>query len=165
MGHWVLKICTYLHLVPILLTFCFHVMYSVLYTPSFFAGNQGNHQNFVPSLVHHKLWLIWLGMKQQQQKKIWKEKSKWPTQKTEIFNIANSQYFFTKISGIGPWVSRINWCEAQQCGSTYMVIRLSDVSSRPYKLSHIADLRINLFYSLKDQSQACRKVWQSGGTS
>ena len=27
--------------------------------------------------------------------------------KTEFFNSANSQYF-AKISGIGPWVSRIN---------------------------------------------------------
>ena len=31
---------------------------------------------------------------------------KWPTQKTQ--NSANSQYFFTEISGIGPWASRIN---------------------------------------------------------
>ena len=28
--------------------------------------------------------------------------------KTEIFKIANSQIFFTKISQIGPWVSRID---------------------------------------------------------
>jgi hypothetical protein len=28
--------------------------------------------------------------------------------KTEIFKTANSQYFFTKISGIGFWVYRIN---------------------------------------------------------
>jgi hypothetical protein len=28
---------------------------------------------------------------------------KWPTQKTEYFKTTNSQYFFTKISGIGPW--------------------------------------------------------------
>ena len=27
--------------------------------------------------------------------------------KTEFFKIANSQYFFAKILGIGPWVSRI----------------------------------------------------------
>ena len=37
---------------------------------------------------------------------------------------------FSIISGIGPWVSRINWCKGNQCGSTYMVIRLSDVSSK-----------------------------------
>jgi hypothetical protein len=38
------------------------------------------------------------------QKKI----SKWPTQKTEFFKIANSQHFFVKISWIGPWLSRID---------------------------------------------------------
>ena len=45
----------------------------------FGAGNQGNHQNFQKSSM---------------------------TQKTEIFNSPNSQYFFMKISWIGPWVSR-----------------------------------------------------------
>ena len=29
------------------------------------------------------------------------------SKKTEIFKITNSQKFFTKISQIGPWVSRI----------------------------------------------------------
>ena len=37
-------------------------------------------------------------------------------------------------------MSRINWCEGHQCGSTYMVIRLSDNG-----------LCINLLYSPKDQ--------------
>ena len=27
---------------------------------------------------------------------------------TEFFKIANSQYFFVKVSGISPWVYRIN---------------------------------------------------------
>ena len=30
------------------------------------------------------------------------------SKKPEIFNSPNSQYFFAKISEIGPWVSRIN---------------------------------------------------------
>ena len=30
------------------------------------------------------------------------------------------------ISWIGPWVSGINSCEGHQCGSPYMVVRLSD---------------------------------------
>jgi hypothetical protein len=38
--------------------------------------------------------------------------------KTEFFNFANSQYFFTIISGIGPWVNRIKYCKGQRCGST-----------------------------------------------
>jgi hypothetical protein len=38
-----------------------------------------------------------------------KQKTKLPTQKkTEIFNSPNSQNIFTKISGIGPWVSSID---------------------------------------------------------
>ena len=32
--------------------------------------------------------------------------SKWP-----FFKIANSQKIFVKISWIGPWVSRIDWCK------------------------------------------------------
>ena len=50
----------------------------------FLAGNQGNHQSLVPSMQPYK----------------------WPTQKTQ--NSANYQYFFTKISGVGPWASKIN---------------------------------------------------------
>ena len=38
------------------------------------VGNQGNHQNWVPSMLTYKFWLIFMGMKQ-------KKKSKWPTQK------------------------------------------------------------------------------------
>ena len=38
--------------------------------------------------------------------------------KAEIFNEPKSQCFFAKISGIGPWVSSINWCD-----STDMVVR------------------------------------------
>ena len=78
--------------------------------------------------------------------------------KSAFFKIANSQNFFTKISQIGPWVSRIDWCEGHWCGSMYMAVRLSDISSeigkkcifcvfrpflslcltasRPYRLSH-----------------------------
>ena len=55
-----------------------------------------------------------------------KKKSKWPTQKTEIFKTANSQYFFDKILGIGLWIYRINWCEWLRYGSTHMVVRLSE---------------------------------------
>ena len=80
--------------------------------------------------------------------------------KRSFFKIANSQYFFVKISWIGPW---INWC-----GSTYMAVRLSYISSitgkkcifcvfrlflplhgtasRPYRLSYINALRIKQSY-------------------
>ena len=88
--------------------------------------------------------------------------------KTTFFKTVNSQYFFAKLSGIGPWVSRINWCEGHQCDSTDMVVRLSNIrpktgkkcifcvfwpflslcrtASRPHRLSHIAALRINNFF-------------------
>ena len=48
--------------------------------------------------------------------------------KPPILNI-----FFPKITGIGPWVRRINWCKGHWCGSTYMVMRLSDISSKTGK--------------------------------
>ena len=37
-----------------------------------------------------------------------KQKKMADSKKTEFFKIANSQYFFVKISWIGPWVSRID---------------------------------------------------------
>ena len=50
--------------------------------------------------------------------------------KTEIFNSVKSQYFFAKISWFGTCVCRINWCKGHWYGLTYMVVRLSDVSSK-----------------------------------
>ena len=38
-----------------------------------------------------------------------------------------------KFSWIGPWVSRIDWCEGHWNVSTYMVVRLSDRSSKTDK--------------------------------
>ena len=86
------------------------------------------------------------------------------TQKTEIFKTTNSQKFFEKISGIGSLVSKIDCCEGHWCCSTYMVVRLLDVTSKPaqttknaflacfravsqpYRLSHIDALSVNQFY-------------------
>ena len=48
--------------------------------------------------------------------------------KSSFFIIANSRNFFAKISEIGPWVSRIEWCEGHRCSSMYMAVRLSDKS-------------------------------------
>ena len=50
--------------------------------------------------------------------------------KAEIFNSPSSQFFFAKISGIGLWVSTINWCKGHWCGSTYLVVRLSDIKGQ-----------------------------------
>ena len=54
--------------------------------------------------------------------------SKWPTQKKVIFQLRQLSIFFTKISWIGPWVGRIDFCKGHWCGSTYMVTRLSYIS-------------------------------------
>ena len=97
-----------------------------------------------------------------------RKQSIWPTQKNEFFKTANSQYFFSKISWIGFWVSKIDWCKRHWCGSTYMTVRLSDISSKtgkkcsfcvfrqflslcwtasqPYRFSHINALCINQSY-------------------
>ena len=50
-----------------------------------------------------------------------------PLKKTEFFKIINSHYFFLKISWIGPWIDAKS---IDVCSSTYMVVRLSDISSK-----------------------------------
>ena len=50
--------------------------------------------------------------------------------KNLIFQLRQFLIFFMKISWIGPWVSRIDWCEGYWCGSIYMVVRLSEISSK-----------------------------------
>ena len=86
--------------------------------------------------------------------------------------------FFYENFKVGPWVSRIDWSKGHWCSSTYMVVRLSDISpktgqkcifgvfrpflnfcrtvSRTYRLSHINALQVNQFYLPKDQSM---KFW------
>ena len=92
------------------------------------GGNQVNHQNFDPSLLPKKLWLLFMGWSKN--KFFWKKKFQngW-LKNSEFFKTINSQYFFAKISGIGPWVSRINWCKGYQCCSIDMVVSLSVVRS------------------------------------
>ena len=53
--------------------------------------------------------------------------------KSQFFKSTNSEHFFTKISGNGPWVSRRNSCIGQGCSSTYMVVRLSKKRSNNTK--------------------------------
>ena len=55
----------------------------------FLAANQSNHQNFNPSLLTNKLWLVFMKMKQKNQNGRLKKRS--------FFKIANSWYFFVKI--------------------------------------------------------------------
>ena len=58
-----------------------------------------------PQLTNN-LWLVFYGKKS---KKKSKSKSKWPTQKFNIFQNCQFSIFFTKISWFGPWVSS-QWC-------------------------------------------------------
>ena len=58
-----------------------------------------------------------------------RKNAKWLTQNWD-FQLPQFSISFLKISGIDHWVSRTNWCKGTQCGSTYMVIRLSDMSSK-----------------------------------
>ena len=63
-----------------------HTLYNVILRIKEFSGNQGNHQNFDPSIITYKFGLILMGMKQKKNKlknKL-KKKSKWPTQKKLI---------------------------------------------------------------------------------
>ena len=88
----------------------------------FLAGNQSNHQNLVPSMLTYNLWLIsWRWRKKNQNGRLKKD---W------VFQLRQFSIFFMRISGISPWVCRINWCKGHQCGSTYMVAWLSDISSK-----------------------------------
>ena len=100
---------------------------------SFFAVNHHNNKNWVPSILTHNLWLIFMGMKQ---KKIFFSKKKIQNgrlKKTEFFNFVKSWANSAKISWIRSWVSRIEWCEGHPFCSTYMAVRLSDISSKTGK--------------------------------
>ena len=93
------------------------------FPPLFLAVNHHNIENWVPSILTHNLWLIFMGMRQ---KKIFFLKKKIQNgrlKKRSFFNSVNSQYFFVKISWIGPWVSRIEWFGGHWCGSTYLAVR------------------------------------------
>ena len=115
-------LCMYIHIIYIYIEANYTNGWNV-WGERFLAVNHHNHKNLVPSILTHNLWLIFMGMKQ---KKIQNGRLK----KTEFFNIAKSWAISAKISWIGPWVSRIDWCEGHQCDSTYMVVRLSDVSPK-----------------------------------
>ena len=104
------------------------------FSRSILTVNHHNNKNWVPSITHN-LWLIFIGKKQ---KKLFlkNKNSKWPTQKKWVFQNRQFSIFFVEISCIGligPWVTRIDWCEGHWWGSTYMAVRLSDISSKTGK--------------------------------
>ena len=66
-------------------------------------------QNFDPSLLTNKLWLVFMGKKQKRKKNFEKKNSKWPTQKKCIFLNRQFSKFFVKISWHGSkfWSSQM----------------------------------------------------------
>ena len=77
----------------------------------FGAWNQGNHRNFDLSFLSYKCWLIFMGWSNFFFKKT--KQNGW-FKRTKIFNSANFQYSLARISGIGPWLRRKNWCDVAQ---------------------------------------------------
>jgi hypothetical protein len=53
--------------------------------------------------------------------------------KTIFFQKCQFSIFFTQLSSIGPWVSRIDGCKGQYCDSTDMVVRLSYLRPKTVK--------------------------------
>ena len=115
---WVMKIpkkriftCIY---PPQILMVCMYTVLHMFRQVLFGAGNQGNHQNFEKSLLTNKLWHVFMGMKQKKNFFFEKKIQNGRLKKTEFFNFAKSWAISAKISWIGPWVSRIDWCPSHQ---------------------------------------------------
>ena len=94
-------------------------------------------------------------------------KIKWIFVSSRLLNI-----FFVKFLWLGPWISRVDWCQGHWSGSTFMAVRLSDIireksifcvfrpflsicwtASLPYRLGHTNFLPINKFYQSMKFSQ------------
>ena len=70
----------------------------------------------------------------QKKKKFWEKKIQiGRLKKTSFCQTVNSQYFFAKLSGMRPWVSRIDRCKGHWFVSIYMAVRLSDINSKMTK--------------------------------
>ena len=97
------------------------------FPPSFLAVNHHNDKNWVSSILTDNLWLIFMWMKKK--KKNWRKKFKMADSKKLSFSTTTKSWaIFANISQMDPWVIRINWRKGHPFCSTYMVVRLSDVS-------------------------------------
>ena len=100
----------------------------ILYPPWFF-WKSGQSSKFWKILGTHQ-FVMNLNKNEAKKKFFLKKKIKMADSKKLSFSTTPKSWsIFTKISQIGPWVCRINWWEGHPFCSTYMVIRLSDVSS------------------------------------
>ena len=118
---------------PAYFLWCAYTHAHLWFPPLFLAVNHHNNKNWVPSILTHNLWLIFMGMRQKNFFFLKKQIQNGRLKKRSFFNSVNSQYFFVKISWIRPWVSRIEWCEGHWCSSMYTAVRLSDKSSETAK--------------------------------
>ena len=119
---------------------------AILRTPRNFLETRENLKILTHPFYHINLsWFSWEWSKKKIfffEKKIQNGRLK----KSSFFKIANSRNFFAKISEIGPWVSRIEWCEGHRCSSMYMAVRLSDKSSKTANV-FILSKSMRSFYS------------------
>ena len=91
------------------------------------ARNQGNQQNFDPTLPTKKLWPF--NMRMKEKKKILKFYFlKWPPKKSLFFKITNSWNYFAKFLGLV--LGLVGWIDAKGIDLTYILVRLSDISSK-----------------------------------
>ena len=109
------------------------------------------------SLLYQKCWLILIGKKQK--KNFFAEKFQNGRLKKLSFSTTPKSWAITaKLSWIGPFISKIDWCKGHWWGTSYMAVRLSEIrpktgkicifcvfrpflslcwtASRPYRLSH-----------------------------
>ena len=84
------------------------------------------HLRVIIKIESHPFYHIicdWFSRRWNKKKENWKKIPMDDSKKPESFNSSNYQYIFAKTSGIGPWVSRINWWEIHWLYSTYMDVR------------------------------------------
>ena len=77
---------------------------------------------------------FWIFFFKKKKNFFWKKNFKMADSKKVSFSTTPKSWAITaKISWIGPWVSRIDWCEGHWCDITYMIERRSNVSSKTGK--------------------------------
>ena len=82
-------------------------------------------------------------------------------QKSLFSKTANSPFFFVKISWIGPWLSRIDWCKYFSL-STYIAVRQSEMPSNSKGENFVWKIYWNFPLNLgypKSEGITCKIFW------
>ena len=88
---------------------------------------------------------------------MWKKNPKWPTQKNWVFQRHQFSIIFGQhFRDVLGWVEKIDWC-----GSTYIVVRLSDVSSKRGKNTKNAFLALFWAYFGQPDNHIGWATWSS----